>query len=97
MQMSTGGEGLSLVELPLTRLSMANKKLSPFSPAFSRSAIAIQIELCERMLNDIQLIRLRLRRSHTRANGRGFRAVYCSGARGHPARTYSRAVKCRRR
>jgi hypothetical protein len=95
MRMSVGGEGLSLVDLPLTRLSVANKKLLPFSPAFSRSAIAIQIELCERMLKDIRLIRVRLRRS--RANGRSFRAVYYSGALGHPTRTYPRAIKCRRR
>ena len=85
------------IDLPLIRLGVANIKLLPCSPNLSPSAITLQIELRERMLKDIRLIRVRLRRSRPGTNGRSFRAVYYSGALGHPTRTYSRAIKCRHR
>lgn len=50
------------IESPLTRIRKANQEVLPFSVNLSCAAIESQIVLRERLLRDIEAVRLRLQR-----------------------------------
>jgi hypothetical protein len=68
------------IESPLTRIRKANQKVLPFSVNLSCSALESQIVLRERLLRDIEAVRLRLqhfgeRNSRPVAEGRRRRPI----------------------
>ena len=50
------------IESPLTRIRKAKQEVLPFSVDFSCSALESQIALRERLLMDLEVVRLRLQR-----------------------------------